>query len=214
MDPRRKVEAGYDRMAEGYLQARERLDPNQPPMPEALIRLLPKSGDALDLGCGAGVPVVRWLATRFNVTGVDISTRQIELARQRVPEATFIRADMTEVDFPPGSFDLIVALHSIIHVPRAEQPALIARIYDWLRPGGAFVGTWATSGWEGEEDNWEGWGASMWWSHYGAEKNVDMHVAAGFTVEYAETITQAGETWLWILARKPLPGDVPGNTDR
>ena len=76
----------------------------------------------LDLGCGAGVPVTRWLADRgFAVTGVDVSAKQLELARTYVPEGTFIKADMTEVVFGPESFDAVVAFHSIIHVPRTEH---------------------------------------------------------------------------------------------
>ena len=108
------------------------------------------------LGCGAGVPVTHWLAQRFEATGVDVSAKQLELARQHVPAASFVRADMSELDFPAGSFDAVVAFYSIIHVPRMEHPALVSRIYSWLRPGGRFLATWAVSAWEGEDENWEG----------------------------------------------------------
>ena len=87
-----------------------------------------------------------WQARRFAVTGVDVSERQVQLARENVPEATLIRTSMTAVEFPPEAFDAVVAFHSIIHVPRAEQPLLVRRIHGWLRPGGAFLATWAMAG--------------------------------------------------------------------
>ena len=75
----------------------------------------------------------------------------------------------------------MVAFYSIIHVPREEHPTLLGRIYGWLKPGGVFLATWPFTAWEGEEENWEGWGAPMWWSHYGADENVDMLREAGFS---------------------------------
>ncbi len=201
-DPEQKVAAGYDCMAEQYLRGKDADDPVTLAALEDLARSLPPSGVVLDLGCGAGVPVTQWLARRFAVTGVDISRRQLELARERAPEATLIEASMTAVDFAPESFDAAVAFCSIIHVPRAGQPALLRRIYRWLKPGGAFLATWATQEWEGEEENWEGWGATMWWSHYGADTNLAMLRDAGFRIASADTRTAKGETWLWVLARK------------
>jgi 2-polyprenyl-3-methyl-5-hydroxy-6-metoxy-1,4-benzoquinol methylase len=164
----------------------------------------------LDLGCGAGVPVTRWLAGMgFIVTGVDVSARQLGLARHNVPRGTFIKADMVEVAFEPESFDAVVAFHSIIHVSRTEHPALMRRIYRWLRPGGMFLATMTVTDYECSDENWEGWGAPMAWSHYGRDANLAMLHEAGFEVHYAEPRTGNGigeesETWLWILAGKGL----------
>ncbi len=202
MDERRKVEVGYDRMAEQYLAARNPDDPRHVADLEEWGRSFPERGSALDLGCGAGVPVARWLASRFKVTGVDISRRQVELARERVPGATFLKADMTELDFPSGSFDVVTAFWSIIHVPRNEQSTLVGRIQDWLLPGGAFLANWAITALEGEDEDLEGRGAPMWWSHYAAAENLAMLRGAGFAIERAETLTRDGETWLWVLARR------------
>ena len=46
---------------------------------------------------------------------------QLAIARENAPRARFVRADMTEVDFAPESFDAVVAFYSIIHVPRDEH---------------------------------------------------------------------------------------------
>jgi cyclopropane fatty-acyl-phospholipid synthase-like methyltransferase len=202
LDPKRIVEAGYDRIAEQYLAGKNPDDPMTLAALERLARPLPPGAAVLDLGCGAGVPVTRWLAQRFAVTGVDLSARQLELARQHVPDATFIQAEMTALDFPPATFDAIVAFNSIIHVPRAEQSELVARLYRWLKPGGGFLANWALGAWEGADENWEGWGAPMWWSHWDQETNQAMLRDAGFTPTQTEVLTAHGETWLWVLAQK------------
>ena len=190
---KRVVETGYDRVAERYLASKDLEDPTT--LAE-LAGQLPPGAAVLDLGCGAGVPATGWLAQRFAVTGVDFSVKQLELARRNAPSASFIKADMTDLEFAPETFDAVVALHSIIHVPRAEHPALIGNIRRWLKPGGGFLATW------------EGWGAPMRWSHYDGQTSLQLLRGAGFAVEQAEARTTRGtrgdESWLWVLARRPL----------
>jgi 2-polyprenyl-3-methyl-5-hydroxy-6-metoxy-1,4-benzoquinol methylase len=205
---RRTVESGYDRMAEQYLATKDPEDPLVLGALQDLVSLLPKGAAVLDLGCGAGVPVTRWLADRgFAVTGVDVSAKQLELARTYVPDGTFLKADMSEVVFVPESFDAVVAFHSIIHVPRTEHPALLKSIHRWLRPGGALLATMTVTDYEGRDEDWEGWGAPMVWSHYDRKANVAMLREAGFEIRYAEPRTGGGtgdetETWLWVLVSK------------
>jgi cyclopropane fatty-acyl-phospholipid synthase-like methyltransferase len=205
---KRVIETGYDRVAERYLASKDEGDPTTLAALEELARELPPGAAVLDLGCGAGVPVTRWLARRFAVTGVDLSARQLELARRNVRATRFIKADMTELSFTPETFEAAVAFHSIIHVPRSEHPGLLERIHSWLRPGGGFLATWAVGEWEGEESDWGGWGAPMRWSHHDGETSLALLRTAGFEVESAEVRPTRGirgdEFWLWVLARKPL----------
>jgi 2-polyprenyl-3-methyl-5-hydroxy-6-metoxy-1,4-benzoquinol methylase len=195
-------------MAEEYLTTKDPEDPLALGALEDLALLLPSEAAVLDLGCGAGVPVTRWLADRgFAVTGVDVSAKQLELARTNVPEGTFLKADMTEVVFAPESFDAVVAFHSIIHVPRTEHPTLLRSVHRWLEPGGALLATMTVVDYEGRDEDWEGWGAPMVWSHYDKNANVAMLRDAGFEIRYAEPRTGGGtgdetETWLWVLASK------------
>ena len=205
---KRVVETGYDRVTERYLASKDAEDPTTLAALDELARELSPGAAVLDLGCGAGVPATRRLAQRFAVTGVDLSTRQLELARQHVPAANFLKADMTDLSFAPEAFDAVVAFHSIIHLPRAEHPALLGKIRRWLKPGGVFLATWALGEWEGEENDWEGWGAPMRWSHHDGETSLELLRGAGFAIERAEARTTRGtrgdESWLWVFARKPL----------
>ena len=215
-DPHRElVERGYDRVAEQYLATKDPRDPLALSALEGMARDLPPGAAVLDLGCGAGIPATLWLAERsYSVTGVDLSDKQLGLARKLVPGATFVKADMTELDLGPGAFDAVVAFHSIIHVPKEEHPALLGEVHRWLRPGGLFLATLTLTDFEGEDGDWEGWGAPMRWSHHDAETNVAMLRHAGFEVVYAEPRAGGGtgkaeETWLWVLARRPHHGPGP-----
>ncbi len=208
-DPHRAlVERGYDRVAERYLATKDPQDPLALSALQEMSRDLPPGGAVLDLGCGAGVPATLWLARRgFAVTGVDFSGRQLDLARKLVPSAAFRKADMTDLELDPGAFDAVVAFHSIIHVPREEHPALLQKIHRWLKPGGLFLATLTVTDYDGEDGDWEGWGAAMRWSHYDAGTNTTMLREAGFGLLHAEPRTGGGtgaeeETWLWVLARR------------
>ncbi len=114
-DPRRLVESGYDRIAQRYLEFAQRsLERGKPSTArmnylQKLLERLPAQAQVLELGCGAGVPCTQILAKQAHLMGVDISAAQIELARQHVPNATLFQADMMTLEFPPATFDAIVA---------------------------------------------------------------------------------------------------------
>ena len=201
-DPKSLVASGYDLMAEAYLQRHGRSEVRSHWLRE-LIGLLPGQTRVLDLGCGAGVPVARELtAGGFQVVGVDLSARQIELARRNVPAAEFVQADMATVELAPTSFDAVSAFYSITHVPRDEHATLLQRIATWLKPNGVFV----TSLGADQLDDWRGdWlGVEMFFSHYGADINKRLVRDAGLVIERAELIEQDDEEarFLWIVARR------------
>lgn len=202
------VARGYDQIAARYAAwslterraERERYT-------QRLIDQLDPGAKLLELGCGSGNITTKRLAEHFDVTGVDLSAEQIALAKQHVPQASFIHADMTSLDFPADSFDAVAAFYSLIHIPRLEQAALFSRIKAWLKPGGLFL---ATLGWYDMEaefaDDWLG--VQMYWSSYDAETNQNLLKDLGFTLLSAqkETDIEDGDrvSFLWIIAQKEL----------
>jgi SAM-dependent methyltransferase len=215
MERKRIVEQGYDRIAERYAAWAARVwSDERARYTNLIVRSLPVGADVLELGCSTGGSTTQALAERFKLTGVDLSTRNVELARANVPSATFLHADMTALELEPASFDAVVAFFSIIHVPRDEQPGLLAQIARWLRPGGLFVATMGAHATEnGYEEDWLG--APMYWSHFDAETNRRLVEEAGLVIESAtlETADEDGApvTFLWVVARKP---DAQGERER
>jgi SAM-dependent methyltransferase len=207
-DPKQVVEEGYDRIAERYLEwARTGRAEERARYTSVLLDELPRGARVLDLGCGAGVPTTQQLAQRFEVTGVDLSAHQLALARQNVPQAQFIQADITQLDLPPGSFDGVAAFYSLIHVPREEQPDLLQDIASWLRPGGLFVATMGVRSIKADfaEDYL---GTPMYWSGFDSETNRRLVEEAGFRIISAreETAAEFDEsvTFLWIIAQRRI----------
>jgi SAM-dependent methyltransferase len=199
------VARGYDAAADRYLawpggrEIRERYL-------RKLVDLVPKGGSVLDLGCGAGVPVASRLARKASVLGVDISPRQIELARENVPAALFRQGDMVAMKFPREMFDAVCAFYSITHVPREEHALLLRRIATWLRPGGTFLASLGVgSTLDAVEADWLG--VPMFFSHFDAATNSTLIRQAGL-VPFHEEIVEHDEhdrsiRFLWVIARKP-----------
>ena len=164
-----------------------------------------RSGDALDLGCGTGRHATAHLAgAGFQVTGLDLSARSIEVARREVPAARFLVGDMATIAFPAESFDLVTAFYSIIHVPRDDHGRLLRRVARWLRPGGGLIATLGTTGGEAFADDWHG--VPMYWSSWDQRTNRRLVEAAGLEVlvDSVETSVEDGEpvTFQWVVARK------------
>jgi SAM-dependent methyltransferase len=204
-DPKRLVARGYDRVALRYAAWNVEGNPAMRFVRE-LDALLPDGRDVLELGCGRGVPVTRELAKRHRLTGVDISAAQIELARHHVPEASFVHGDYTELDIASRSFDAVVAILTLTHVPRDEHAALLAQIVDWLREGGFLLCSLGAGDTPGAiEEDWLG--APMYFSHYDADTNRRLVRDAGFELLRDELVTMQEEghgeaTFLWVLAQK------------
>ena len=177
IDYRALVRESYDACAASYDGAR-RGDATDV-LGGLLARLAPGSA-VLDLGCGAGVPIARTLAShRHRVTGVDASGGMLRRARRNVPTADFNHADMMAVELPPHSFDAAVAFYSIFHLPRTEHASLFRRVHRWLRPGGYFLCTLS----DADEASYvwhDFFGETMFWSNYGMADYRRMLVEAGF----------------------------------
>jgi ubiquinone/menaquinone biosynthesis C-methylase UbiE len=117
----------------------------------------------VDLGCGAGIPATRELASfGLQVLGVDFSAVQLRRARRLVPAARLVQADMAALQLRPASADAVVAFYSLIHVPVTDQQALFPRIRGWLRPGGYFLAIVGAGRWTGTAPYL---GADMFWDH-------------------------------------------------
>src|SRR4051794_26773423 len=167
---RRTVAAGYDALVGRFAEwASAVMDPSRDELFGEFVRRLPDGARVLDVGCGAGASWSGGLATRFEVTGIDLSAGQIEAARRNVPEATFLVADMTTVEFERGSFDAAVALYSIGHLPRDEHEAVFERLAGWLRPGGLLLASLPADEDPGSRTPWVD-GVEMFFASLGSER--------------------------------------------
>src|SRR4029453_8567841 len=118
------------------------------------------------------------------VVGGGISLAQLELGRRNAPAARFVRADMVNLVFAPGSFDAVVAFWTLIHVPRVFHASVLEAVHPWPRAGGLFAGRLGSG--DNPADHVPDFhGAPMYWSHFDAEKNRRLPREAGFAARWA-----------------------------
>lgn len=96
----------------------------------------------LEVGCGTGAFAERLTAENptCSIVATDQSARLVELTAARGVDAHV--ADVMHLRFPDASFDIVVAMWMLYHVPDLDRG--LAEVRRVLRPGGTFVA--ATNG--------------------------------------------------------------------
>ncbi|MFC1852255.1 class I SAM-dependent methyltransferase [candidate division CSSED10-310 bacterium] len=100
---------------------------------------LDRHNHVLELGCGIGT-IAEYISdvTKANIVGIDFAAGAIKRARERTQEKasrlTFQEGNMNYLDFPPDSFDTIIAIDTLYFVSDLEKT--VARMMEILKPGG------------------------------------------------------------------------------
>lgn len=133
IDIYRRHAAAFDRQRLRALHERGWLD--------RFLALMPDGASVLDLGCGMGEPIARYLIERgCRVTGVDTSAPLLELCRARFPGHGWIEADMRGLALGER-FDGILAWDSFFFLPPDQQRAMFPVFAAHARPGAALLFT-------------------------------------------------------------------------
>lgn len=97
--------------------------------------------ELLEVGCGAGVDLVRFARGGAVVTGIDLAEQAIALSKQnfalRGLSGTFVVMNGEAMDFADNRFDVVYA-HGVLQYT-ADPTAMIREIHRVLRPGGQAI---------------------------------------------------------------------------
>ncbi len=133
-----QTRAIYEREAEAFDQSRSR-DLFERSWLDRCLADVPKGGAVLDLGCGAGEPIGRYLVDQgLDVTGADFSPAMLEIFAKRLPQARAVWADMRVLDLGQR-FAAIIGWGSFFHLTEVEQREALPRIAGHLAPGGRLL---------------------------------------------------------------------------
>ena len=92
-----------------------------------------------DIGCGPA-HVARYLSQRgLKVMGIDLSPEMVAQARALNPSLEIRQGNMLGLDVPNESWAGIIALYSIIHIPRANVVSALSELRRCLRRGGRLL---------------------------------------------------------------------------
>jgi SAM-dependent methyltransferase len=91
-----------------------------------------EKGRILDLGCGPGHHSNYFSNQGFKVTGIDLSSEMIKLAKKEFKSVDFKVMDMSKLDFEVDTFDGIWASASLLHIPKYKIKSLLKRLKELL----------------------------------------------------------------------------------
>lgn len=112
------------------------------------IYLYPKLGSnsvrMLDYGCGAGLStkiISESICSSINVdvTGVDINEKNLEVAKNKLPNAKFFCVNTNDDLSSLGKFDLIVCNFVLVEMPEKEMLTLLPRLKSLLSKNGILI---------------------------------------------------------------------------
>ena len=102
----------------------------------------------LEIGAGTGRDGRFFANAGCKVTCIDLSPTMIQLCRDKGLEALVM--DVAKLSFVDASFDAVFSFNSLLHLPKAELPAVLREIRRVLVPGGLFYfGTYGGQDHEG-----------------------------------------------------------------
>lgn len=128
-DVNKLVHSTYNKIAQKYTDAYWD-DTSDFSFVNEILSTIPKGGKVLDIGCGPG-NFTQYIKTQdFEVEGIDISEKMLEIAKRKVPEGIFKQMDMRSLEYENNTFDFILSSFSLIHIPSNE---VISTLKEWNR---------------------------------------------------------------------------------
>src|SRR5688572_27442042 len=102
-----------------------------------------KPCSVLEAGCGTGRFTFNMARAGHKVTAIDYSPAMLDACRHRQKSesgadgVTFQQASIFELPFPDRSFDAIISIHVLMHLPDHENA--IRELLRVLKPGGRLI---------------------------------------------------------------------------
>ena len=128
----------YQRNARRFASERPKTLVEQPWL-DRFLKLVPKHGNILDLGCGTGDPIGSYFVKKgHRVVGLDASSNMIEMAREINPHGDWRHGDMRHLDLSER-YHGIIGWNSFFHLTRDEQRKALPKIARHLHPEGALL---------------------------------------------------------------------------
>lgn len=123
----------YRRLGKEYIKSIEKLTP-----PEFFdfVKILPKGGKVLEVGCSGGRESKKFAQRGFKVIGIDLVDTFLKEARKDIPKVKFIKMDMRKLKFPANYFDAIWANAVLLHLKKKDVVKTLKGFCRVLKEGG------------------------------------------------------------------------------
>jgi ubiquinone/menaquinone biosynthesis C-methylase UbiE len=137
-----KIASAYDTVAKEYAEAFFCEHEKKPMDCEILRRFAREIGDrpqVWDFGCGPGQTAQYLKNLGVEISGLDLSEKLLEQARNIHPGIHFQKGNMLGLEFENSSIAGAVAFYSIVHFMEEQVRTAFDEIFRVLQPGGIFL---------------------------------------------------------------------------
>lgn len=162
----------------------------------------------LDVGCGPGRDSRYFVDQGYVVTGLDLSAELLRIAREAVPEAAFVEADMLAMPFDNDSFDGVWASASLLHLTHNDIVIALQEIYRVLVPGGVCYCSMKEGTGQREESDARLAGAERLFSFVTEADMISYMNTAGFEIISSHVVLHDNMRrpidWVQLFVKKPV----------
>lgn len=162
----------------------------------------------LEMGCGPGRDARIFVDAGYTVTGIDLSRSLLDIAKAKVPEATFHLMDATALSFEDQSFDGVWANALFVHFRHIDISRALHEAFRVLRPGGVLRFSVKKGSGEKEKQDRRLGNSKQFMVYHSPEAMEKVTQEVGFEIlrmyqkdfETSRGVT----TWIDVFAKKPL----------
>jgi ubiquinone/menaquinone biosynthesis C-methylase UbiE len=197
MDPVGRTRDTYDEVARDYAARSAIPWPELDAQLSAFLVRMPERPRVLDAGCGPGRDTLLLRGRGARVVGLDLSfgmLRSQSLARA-------VQADMRTVPVRDATVDGVWCQAALLHVPRADVPAVLGEFARVTRPSGALHLAVSEGDGEGWESGHYGSDEPRWFVHHRLEPLRELLTGAGWSVVDVSRLHFVRD-WLYVLAHR------------
>lgn len=169
----------YESSATSYAAKVESLHPYKEA--DRFLSMIPPNGKIIDIGCGSGRDAKVFSERGYEVTGIDFSSKMIEVAQEKAPQADFHVMDMRFLNFDP-IFDGAWANASLLHLSKNEFLHVLEKIFQCLKPNGLFFIKLKKGISEGLELDARYNNLEKFYSYHDEQELREVLLAVGFTI--------------------------------
>jgi SAM-dependent methyltransferase len=146
------MENWYQDNAPAFIAATADLDLSE--LYSRFLPLLPAQGQILDFGCGSGRDSLAFARAGFAVLALDPCAEFVAHVQGLNAAEGKLTARLGSVEALAGHerFDGIWACASLLHLPKAELPAVLARLAGALKPSGVLYASFKRGSFAGERN--------------------------------------------------------------
>lgn len=152
----------------------------------------------IDIGCGPGRDVKYFFDNGYNVVGLDMSEKLLQVAKKKTPGASFEHKNMKNLDVLKKKFNGLWSCGSFYHLEKKDAILTLKGFYNILLPGGQMYLALK----EGEGEIFiKNLGEEKFYSFYNEDEIVELVEKVGFNIR--EIIKEKKEAnWINIFAEK------------